>query len=126
MKESQKKDLRTWLEKLICETFELENPELLAHKTRKREVLIPRQLSIVILVLSGKTLAKATSFYKRDHATANNSKKRIFEILETKDSKHDYNRIVKVIKQARRVFPEVCLSDLPRGWDDPNQRFCKS
>lgn len=103
------------------------NPNLLQVKNRKEDIVLPRQVGMMLFRLANYSLAKSGAAYGKDHATAlHGIKKKCYPILETKTPKDEYHNLVCAIKAFNILYPQYSLSDLPRGWDNPNQPFRKS
>ncbi|PIE51761.1 chromosomal replication initiator protein DnaA [Candidatus Fermentibacteria bacterium] len=78
----------------VGEAFNI-NPELLKGKKRKREILIPRQLSMYLIrEMTDLSLEDIGVFFGRDHSTVLNAIKRVTSMLETDSAfKRKYNDI---------------------------------
>ncbi|MDD4385736.1 MAG: helix-turn-helix domain-containing protein [Bacteroidales bacterium] len=110
---------------IIEKIFGYKHPELVI-KTRKAEIVFPRQVGMVLLLLAKWGVKEAGWFYGKDHATALHArKKRILPLLETKSPYHDYHKLVCALKSFNILYPQYSLSDLPRGWDDTSKRIQK-
>lgn len=89
-------------------------------KSRKPEIVFPRQVGMLLLRLSNYSLSSAGGYYLKDHATALHAiNKKCFPILETKYPKDDYDNLVCAIRAFHMLYPQYSLSILPRGWDNP-------
>lgn len=99
---------------------------LLLVKTRKNDIVFPRQVGMLLLRLANYSLSKSGAIYGKDHATALYAvKKKCYPILETKSTKDEYYNLVCSIKAFNILYPKYSLSDLPRGWDNFNERIYK-
>ena len=111
---------------IIYITFGMSESQLKT-KSRKPEVVFPRQVGMFLLNLLGYTLSFSGQYYGKDHCTALHAKrKRCFNLLETKDNASEYNNLIRAIITVNTIFPKISLSELPRNWNDRKERIHKS
>jgi chromosomal replication initiator protein len=93
--------------------------EQMKSKTRKREIVFPRQIFMTLLQINGVSSSKAGANFGKDHATALHAKRKVvINILETKYPKHAYYNIINSINEYKSYFPNIDLSEMPGPWHD--------
>jgi len=90
----------------ICKVFNCTIDSFYS-KTRKRNVVIARQLFMTIMSFDLKHLGNAGALVGKDHATVLHSKKKIKEIFDTNDFLY--------YKQVRNIFDHFQLDDLVKS-----------
>lgn len=87
------------IENIVCDYYKIKS-FLLYTKTRKREIVFPRQILMYLYMSHLKmTSIKAADVYSRDHATALHAKKTILNLCETD------NKIRSQVKQIKSLLP---------------------
>ena len=82
-------------------------PELMESRSRKREIIIARQVLMVIMWESKMTLTIIGSAFNRDHATVCNARKRIANDLYV-----GYNPTTLIYKTAKEKVTESILANV--------------
>lgn len=103
---------------LVIERVYNKNHVELLGRSRKNEVVVPRQVHMTLMSCSGLQLERAAGYFNRDHATATHSVKTIKNLLETKRPSHEYNKVVESINRFRRIYPGIDLSEMPGPWNN--------
>lgn len=87
------------IEMAVCIYFEM-TPETLFSKTRRREIVYPRQMLIYLMLeLTGWANYKIAKRLKADPTTTSHAKKTIQDLIDTEpDKKADYENIKNNLK----------------------------
>ena len=106
-----KPTLETYITEVCCERFGITRAQLKS-KNRLREVVLARQLAMLVIHISGKSTTYAAGTFNRDHATLLHGQKKITELLETKYPRHDYDTVTQILKRTAVLYKQVDLSRL--------------
>lgn len=98
-------------EEIVCKEFGI-SLEVLKTVTRKREVVIPRQVALTLISITGISLTLSGKKFGKDHATVLHSKRRTNELLETKHPYSYYSMACRAIRAFAVLYPEADLSGL--------------
>lgn len=96
------------IEKVTCEVFEVDN-DMVKQKSRKPEVLFPRQviLTIAYFVFKIGSMNEVSSLYEMNHATLYNCKKSVEAFCSTEpDKRIKVEYILSRLKKYVDVFDE--------------------
>ena len=95
----ESKESVTELQQLLCDVFEIDSIDTLISKSRKKPVVIARQLMFTILRWTGYGgIIKIGKVGNRDHATVLASVKAIRSLIDTRDKTY-YGSIMKVLNR---------------------------
>lgn len=121
-KKPAKPSLETYITDVCCERFGVSRAQLKS-KTRLLEVVLARQVAMLVIHLSGKSTIYAAGVFNKDHATLLHGKKKIIELLETKHPRHDYNTVTQILKRTAVLYKQVDLSMLQGQWQNMDERI---
>lgn len=107
--------------RIIYDVFSL-NKSTLEERTRKREIVFPRQIHMTLTQLQGVSLAQSGLACNRDHATALHASKTIRDIISTKYPHEDYVKIMRCLEKLKNVCSDINMSRLQRLGKTTNQR----
>ena len=82
-------------------------PELMESRTRKREVVIARQVLMVLMAENKMTLTMIGSAFNRDHATVCNARKRMINDLDV-----GYNPTTLIYNSAKEKVQASILANI--------------
>jgi chromosomal replication initiator protein len=87
--------------RVVCEVMEI-HPDLISLKTRKREIVVCRQMVYYFLsIYFDYSLAFIGRLFKQDHATVIHAKKTIMNLVHTnKEIRRSYETIKKMIYET--------------------------
>ncbi len=106
--------------RIIYDVFSL-NQSTLEERTRKREIVFPRQIHMTLTQLQGASLEQSGKACNRDHATALHASKTIRDIITTKYPHEDYVKIMRCLEKLKNVCSDINMSRLQRMGKTTNQ-----
>lgn len=89
--------------------------ELLATKSRKRELVLTRQSIFYVLITNSMcSLSAAGVLFNRDHATVLHAKTTVTNILDTKYPHAEYSIITNLIDPYNAITANSCMPNVQR------------
>lgn len=86
-------------------------------KTRKREIVYPRQMHMALTQLAGLSLRESALPFNKDHATVVHAKKIVSNRIDTKYPKKDYYDAIKSIEILKSKVRNINMSRLQGNRD---------